>query len=108
MSAMKQQRPLRGQVYLSDIGYGPKPWLVVSNNQRNERLETVLVARITTTSKHHAPTIIDLGANDPVVGRVLCDDLQQLFRDELGRNCGALSRESMARVAQGLRSALSL
>ncbi len=106
--AVRATSPSRGQVYLADIGYGPKPWLVVSNNQRNARLETVLVARITTTSKHRAPTIVDLRPEDPVVGRVLCDDLQQLFRDELGRGCGALSRESMARVADGLRSALSL
>jgi mRNA interferase MazF len=108
VAKVTKQIPLRGQVFLADLGYGPKPWLVVSNNQRNHRLETVLVARITTTSKHEAPTIIDLRPEDPVVGRVLCDDLQQLYRDELGRGYGALCRESMARVSQGLRSALAL
>ena len=27
--------PLRGQLFRVDLGYGAKPWLVVSNNQRN-------------------------------------------------------------------------
>lgn len=107
MAAVKDLHPLRGQVYLADIGFGAKPWVVISNNQRNATLRSVLVARITTTSTHQAPTIVDLGRDDPLVGRVLCDDVQQLFRDELGRNCGALSRDSMARVNQGLRSAMS-
>ena len=27
--------PLRGQVYRADLNFGAKPWLVVSNNDRN-------------------------------------------------------------------------
>ena len=100
--------PLRGRVYLADIGYGAKPWLVVSNNQRNRRLGDVLAVRITTTSKHQAATVIELRPDDPVVGMVLCDDVQQLYRDELGRDCGALSRPTMIQVAEGLRTALAL
>jgi mRNA-degrading endonuclease toxin of MazEF toxin-antitoxin module len=30
--------PLRGQVYWADLGFGAKPWLVVSNNDRNRAL----------------------------------------------------------------------
>ena len=44
--------PLRGQVYRADIGFGPKPWLVVSNNHRNRALSDLLAVRITTTDRH--------------------------------------------------------
>jgi mRNA-degrading endonuclease toxin of MazEF toxin-antitoxin module len=43
--------PLRGQVYRADIGFGPKPWLVVSNNHRNRALSDLLAVRITITER---------------------------------------------------------
>ena len=42
------------------------------------------------------------------MGRVLCDDLVQLWRDEIRREAGALSRQTITRVDAGLRTALSL
>jgi mRNA interferase MazF len=39
--------PLRGQVYRADLGFGAKPWLVVSNNDRNRALSDLLAVRIT-------------------------------------------------------------
>jgi len=99
--------PLRGQVFRVDLGYGAKPWLVVSNNQRNRNLETVIAARITTTRRNaHLPTLIELSSDDPLVGFVLCDDLVQLYRDELAEPMGALSVRTMQDVSQGLRIAL--
>ncbi|CAN5876747.1 hypothetical protein BH09ACT7_BH09ACT7_54460 [soil metagenome] len=50
-----QARPARGQVYRADIGFGAKPWLVVSNNRRNTALSDLLAVRITTTTKHAIP-----------------------------------------------------
>jgi mRNA interferase MazF len=101
--------PLRGQVYSVDLGHGRKPWLVVSNNARNRNLESVLAARITTTRKHRElPTVIPLGADDPLVGFVLCDDIVQLYRDELTRPQGALSPPTVKAVSDGLRIALAL
>ncbi|CAN5278648.1 type II toxin-antitoxin system toxin endoribonuclease MazF4 [soil metagenome] len=98
--------PARGQVYRVDLGHGPKPWLVVSNNARNRNLDTVIAARITTTGKHaHLPTIVPLVAADPLVGFVLCDDLVPLYRDELVA-LGALSPATMRAVSDGLRIAL--
>ncbi len=44
--------PLRAQVYRADIGFGPKSWLVVSNNHRNRALSDLLAVRITTTDGH--------------------------------------------------------
>ena len=88
---------------------GPKPWLVVSNNARNRNLESVLAARITTTGKHAVvPTVVALTPSDPLVGCVLCDDLVQLYRDELGKRVGAVSPPTIRAVAEGLRIALGL
>lgn len=100
---------LRGRVYYADVGQGDKPFLVVSNNGRNTRLLTALVVRITTTDgKPELESIVELAPQDPLVGRVLCDDIFELFPDEIKREGGALTPATMVRVAAGLRSALAL
>ena len=101
--------PVRGRVYMADIGNGRKPWLVVSNNARNRSLSDCLAVRLTTSVKPELATIIDLStADQPLVGRVLCDDVALLYREDLEEDRGALSPETMMRVAAGLRSALAL
>jgi mRNA interferase MazF len=101
--------PLRGQIYRVDLGYGLKPWLVLSNNQRNRKLSSLLAARITTTDKHASlPTLVPLQQDDPLVGYVNTDDLQQLFRDELGQLLGSLAPVTLMRVNEALRIALGL
>ncbi len=92
-----------------DLGHGLKPWLVVSNNVRNRNLDTMLAARITTTDKNaRIPTVVALGHDDPLVGYVLCDDLVQLYGDELTRPLGALAVRTMRAVSDGLKVALAL
>lgn len=99
--------PLRGQVFRVDLGHGAKPWLVVSNNSRNRNLETVIAARITTTSKHaDVPTVVALSSADALTGHVVVDDLIQLYRDELTVALGALSPPTMRAVSAALRIAL--
>lgn len=99
--------PLRGQVFRVDLGHGPKPWLVVSNNARNARLDSVIAARITTTTKRaHLPTVVELDPADPLVGVVLVDDLVPLYRDELNTPLGVLSPRTMTAVSTALRVAL--
>lgn len=100
--------PVRGRIYWADLGYGKKPWLCVSNNARNQKLESCLVARITTSSKPALESIVALGADDPLAGSVLCDDVTPLFRDEIDGDAGALSHRTMMRVDLGLRAALAL
>ncbi|MCG7610743.1 MazF family transcriptional regulator [Mycobacterium syngnathidarum] len=97
----------RCQVYRVDLGHGPKPWVILSNNSRNRNLETVLAARITTTSRNaHLPTVVQLTVADPLVGYVLVDDIVQLYQDELTELLGALSAQTMHEVSQALRIAL--
>jgi mRNA interferase MazF len=101
--------PARGQVYMATLGELRKPWLVVSNNARNSSgLGTVLAVRITTSDKPPLDSIVELGRNDPLVGRVLCDEITFVFLDELDQLVGALSPATMMRVDKGLRAALGL
>jgi mRNA interferase MazF len=104
--------PVRGEVYFIDLGgeLGRKPFAVVSNNQRNRVLSTVLAARITTTNRNtHLETVVPL-AHDcgDLAGWVLCDDVEKLWRDELPAPAGALGPHTMAAVNAGLRAALAL
>jgi mRNA interferase MazF len=103
--------PLRGRVYGATVDrrLGEKYYLVVSNNRRNRALGDVLVVRLTTSPKPVLVTVVELGATDaPLVGRVLCDDIEALYRDEISRELGALSPGTMRRVEAGLRAALDL
>ncbi len=101
--------PLRGQVYHADIGFGAKPWLVVSNNHRNRALSDLLAVRITTTDRHaNLPTWVQLGTADPLVGYINTDDLQQLHRDELDVLLGSLTPVTLRAVNDALRIVLAL
>ena len=97
----------RGQVYRADLGYGPKPWLVVSNNGRNRVLSEIVAVRITTTVRD-LPTWVPLGSVDPLVGNVNADCIEQLHKEELAELLGSLSRPTMRRVDHALRLALAL
>ena len=98
---------LRGQVFRVDLGHGPKPWLIVSNNARNRNLETVLAVRVTTTDKHASvPTVVPLSPADPLTGYVVVDDLIQLHPNELTVPLGAVSVQTMRAVSAAIRIAL--
>jgi mRNA interferase MazF len=101
--------PARGQVYWADIGFGRKPWLVVSENGRNRRLDSLLAARVTTTMKTaFLPSHVLLPAGESLAGVVRCDDIEQLATDDLRGLAGALSRRTMVEVNEALRVALGL
>jgi mRNA interferase MazF len=102
-------RAVRTRVYWVDIGHGEKPYLCVSNNSRNNTLDTWIAARITTTIKPDLNTVVRLSSADrPLVGSVLCDDLVAIFHDEIRRDGGALSTNTMMGVGTGLKAALAL
>lgn len=100
-------RGMRSQAYRVDLGHGKRPWVILSNNARNRNLDTVLAARITTTSKHaYVPTVVPLTSADPLVGFVLVDDIVQLYHDELTESLGTLSAPTMQEISKALRIAL--
>lgn len=100
--------PQRGTVYWADIGSGRKPWLIVSNNGRNKALGDYLAVRITTSDKPDLATIVELAPHDPLVGRVLCDDIALLYEDDLEGYAGGLTLDTVMRVDRGLKAALAL
>ena len=90
---------LRGRVYGADLGHGPKPWLVVSDNARNRVLDTVLAVRLTTTNLEHVASAVKLKpADSPLAGWIRVDDLERLYANELGGEWGALSGPTMREV----------
>src|SRR5699024_10883856 len=99
--------PLRGQVYRADVGFGLKPWLIVSNNQRNRHLSDVLALRLTTTAKE-LPTWVALGQADPLGGYANADNIETLGRNELGDFLGAITPATLSRVDQALCVALGI
>jgi mRNA interferase MazF len=101
---------VRGRVYGAKLPHidDEKYYLVVSNNRRNQRFPQVLAARLTTSPKPAAPSIVQLGSGEVFTGCVVCDDIETLWPDEVTRDLGALSPAAMARVGDGLRAALSL
>jgi mRNA interferase MazF len=99
--------PVCGRVYRADLGFGLKPWLVISNNARNNAIGDCLVARVTTT-RRDLPSWAALRAGDPLAGYVNCDDLGPLYRDQIVADLGALSLPTMMDVGRALRHALAL
>lgn len=102
-------RFVRGNIYWADLGHGEKPWVVVSNDARNNALGSALVARITTTVKPPLDSIVVLDRADaPFTGRVLCDDIETLYDDEPVRHGGALRSATILRIDSALRVAFAL
>jgi mRNA interferase MazF len=99
--------PQRGQVYRCDLGYGLRPWLVVSNNSRNRPLSGVIAIRLTTTFRD-LPTWVKLSPADRLTGYANADCIEQLGKDELGEYLGALSPASMRSVGQALAVSLAI
>ena len=101
---------LRGRVYAARLSHldEDKYFLVVSNNRRNRNLPQVLAVRLTTTPKPSLPSIVPLGPAEVFSGNVVCDDIVELWEDEVRRDLGALSPAAMAAIARGLAAALDL
>lgn len=101
---------LRGRVYAAELSHiaEQKYFLVVSNNQRNANLPQVLAVRLTTSPKPALPSVVELGPSEVFSGRAVCDDIVELYEDEIRRDLGALTPQAMAAVGRGLAAALAL
>lgn len=102
--------PVRGQVVQVAIPGVPEPKLcvVVSNNRRNRALPTVLVVRLTTTGKPDIPSIVRLPESEAFHGVAVCDDILEVFEDEVLATRGGLTPAGVRAVEDGLRAALDL
>lgn len=98
----------RGCVYWVDLGYGRKPFLVVSNNKRNKAWDDVLAARITTTPPASRGATVPLGTGDPLVGWVVCDNIETISEEDAPQLAGSASPRTLQAVEQGLKAAFAL
>lgn len=101
---------LRGRIYHAQPPGFPTPhyFLVVSNNSRNRALGSALVVRFTTTAKPRLDSIVQVPKGEPLGGWIVCDDIYELFADEILGDHGALSLPTMRRVDVALKAALGL
>lgn len=86
----------------------PELFVVVSNSRRNRALPQVLGVRLTTTPKPTIPSVIELSHPEAFVGRAVCDDIAEIYQDEVMTVVGALSPGAMRRVGWGLAAALEI
>lgn len=101
----------RGSVWHYDFeeGAAPKPAVIVSANGRNQsRWPVVHVVRVTSAPKDPRPTVISVPVGECIKGSVLCDELYPVYKDELGKQLGALTPGLMRRIDNGLRAMLGL
>jgi mRNA interferase MazF len=100
----------RGRVYGAVLGDLPEKYFaVVSNNARNRALPSILAVRLTTAPKPEGlASVVRLGSGEVLTGWVCCDDIVEIWPDEVTRDLGALSPAAMTAVAGGLRAALAL
>jgi mRNA interferase MazF len=103
---------LRGAVYYCDIGLDePKYCVVVSNNERNRKLDNALACRITTTRRaelDQLPSRVHIPLGEPVTGSIVCDDILAIYPEDVRRECGGFHPATMEAVAEGLKYALRL
>jgi mRNA interferase MazF len=100
----------RGRVYSTIFPNtdGEKYYLVVSNNRRNRELKQVLAIRLTTTQKPSIASIVEIPLGEVFIGRAVCDDIIEIWEDDVRRDLGALTPRTMIHIEQGLRAALGL
>lgn len=82
--------------------------MVVSNNIRNKQLDSVLCARLTTTDKPDIPSVVQLPPTKSLTGWVVCDDIIEIFKDEIVAVITALPPNTMRAIGLGLAAALDL
>ena len=98
----------RGEVWWVKTDFGDKPYLVVSNMHRNRNLDAVLAARVTTSpNPPDIDSIVPIEHQGTIVGRVLCDEIVLVSKDDLKRRVSsAFTRRQMQKVCEGLNAAL--
>ena len=102
---------VRGRVYRARLQNvdGEKYFIVVSNNARNRALDSALAVRITSSRKPSLPSIVSVPGDEVVPGGfIVCDDIYEVFNDEIVADMGALSPPTMRAVELGLKAALGL
>lgn len=102
---------LRGRIYAATLEHvgAEKYYVVVSNNARNRALASALVVRVTSTRKPDLPSIVSIPAGEMFEGGYLvCDDITELYPDEVRIEMGAYGPRVMRLVDDALCAALGI
>lgn len=108
MAVVRARHPKRGEIYL--VGLDPtrgremqktRPCLVISPDELNAHLQTVVVAPLTSSGK---PYPFRVACHfEGKAGLVVLDQVRTVDRERLHRRLGALQRPVLERVLQVLR-----
>ena len=104
---MSLPRPRRGEVWWADVpGDKVRPVLVVTRDRFIERLQSILVAPVTSTVRD-IPTEVTLGPDDGLPRHCAAnfDNLFTLRRDRLREAITGLSGEQLIAVCEAYRFA---
>ena len=108
MAVVRARRPRRGEIYL--VGLDPtrgreikktRPCLVVSPDELNAHLQTVIVAPLTSAGKSYPFRVPCRFDNTP--GLIVLDQIRTVDRERLSRRLGALPASTTESVLQLLR-----
>jgi mRNA interferase MazF len=113
MAAVRARHPKRGEIYL--VGLDPtrgremkksRPCVVVSPDELNAHLQTVIVAPLTSAGKPYPFRVPCRFENTP--GLIVLDQVRTVDRERLSRRLGTLSAPSIESVLQLLREMFEL
>jgi mRNA interferase MazF len=83
-------------------------WRTRRNNARNRTLPSVLAVRLATRPKPALSSIVEISTDEVQSGRAVCDDVYELWDDEVRQDVGALSPAMMRSISEGSQAALGL
>lgn len=104
----------RGQVYYvaqsqaaGSEQAGGRPAVIVSSDTGNGHSPTVEVVYLTTQKKHYLPTHVQIDSTARP-STALCEQIQTICKDRLGRYIGTVSPQEMAGIDEALLISLGL
>ena len=99
---------IRGDVFEYTIGNTRARIVIVSANPYNPRRATFAVILGADVPTPESPSLVPLAPNDPARGTIDMTRLRPLVVDNVGARLGRLSRTTMQRVNDALRTYLDL
>ena len=108
MAVVRARHPKRGEIYLVGLDptrgreiKKPRPCVVVSPDELNAHLQTVIVAPLTSGGKPYPFRVSCRFANTP--GLIVLDQVRTVDRERLSRRLGTLPASTLESAMQLLR-----
>ncbi len=78
-----------------------RPWVVISPNEMNKYLNTVVIAPMTTSSKNY-PTRIEI-KHDNKIGWVVLDQIRTIDKQRIIKDLGRLNKSEISELKSVLK-----